>query len=129
MSFFNWKWKNFDFNLFGGGFYFGINDDKAVKFHIAEVVYKPFKSLSVNLSAGPFLGDLINLYDNIQDTYTSYGSIGINYLKYMSFFKLKLGFNLLYSTKNSKKSYFNIDDDSMEDGFMYELSFSLGGNL
>ena len=125
VSLLNWSWKFVDFALIGGGFYLGLDDYKMFSLHLFKLDFK-ISNFKINFAIGPFLGDYYNLYDNIQDSYLSYGGMSFEYdkklKKYLSVF-IKTYYYL--GCKNSQKSFYDKDDNSMEDGSFWGLNIGL----
>ncbi len=127
LKLFNWSWKSFDIDIIGGGFYFGLNDYKMFKFHLFNINYKPIKNLKINIAIGPLLGNFINLYDNIQDSYNTYGGIKIEYNKiFNNIFYLKVESSLYFGNKNSKNSFYSENNNDMDNGFLFSTSLGVG---
>jgi len=124
---FKWSWEYLDFNILGGGFYIGLNNDKIMKLHLLGLDFKPIQSIKINFSIGPFLGDFINLYDNIQDSYMTFGGIKLEYNKFINnIFYIKAATSVYYGTKNSKDNFYSDKDDSMDNGFIFSTNLGIG---
>ena len=120
LSLFNWSWKYLNLDILGFGFYAGLNSDKMFKFHLLGVDLKLFSDFIMSISLGPLGEDYLNLYDNTQDSYMSFGGVNLKYSKnFFKNFSFYTDVNLYYGCKNSIDSFFDSEDNSMENGIIF----------
>ena len=126
-SLFIWNWKYFEIDALGGGFSFGLNKMMSWRFHVAGITVKPLKNLTLNLSAGPLLGDFIRIYDNDKNIWLTYAGAKIGYrYNINNLIGIKLYSSFYYGASNSKESsYTNTKETDTDKGFMINLGFGI----